>query len=233
MKRKLTLLLACLMALTMALTGAAESLSPVGTWTLTGVEMPGMTLDPSALGMDLSLVLNEDGTVQMAMGGLVEEGTWSMEGDTVTILDANGDTMTLTLAEDGTLRGEDDGVGMIFTHSGEAAPIANEMVAPEGALEDVALADFNGEWTATHGLAMGQEMSMEQIGQQMDVSIQDGSFTLTTADGSGTLQATLDGNALIVDTAGVQLPFYLLEDGTMSLTMDIGVTIQYIFERVA
>ena len=38
MKRKLTLLLACLMALTMALTGAAESLSPVGTWTLTGVE---------------------------------------------------------------------------------------------------------------------------------------------------------------------------------------------------
>ena len=233
MKRKLTLLLACLMALTMALTGAAESLSPVGSWTLTGVEMQGMTLDPAMLGMEITMTLNEDGTAEMGMSGLVEEGTWSMDGDTVTMLDANGDTMTLTLAEDGTLRGEDDGVGMIFTHSGEAAPIANEMVAPEGALEDVALADFNGEWTSTRAVVMGQEVPMEQIGQQMDANIQDGSVTITTTDGSGTIQAALDGNALIVDNAGVQMPFYLLEDGTMSMSLDIGVTIQYIFERVA
>ena len=47
------------------------------------------------------------------------------------------------------------------------------------------------------------------------------------------IQAALDGNALIVDNAGVQMPFYLLEDGTMSMSLDIGVTIQYIFERVA
>ena len=61
------------MALTMALTGAAEGNSLTGSWTLTGVETQGMTLDPSALGMDFSLVLNEDGTVQMGMSGLVEE----------------------------------------------------------------------------------------------------------------------------------------------------------------
>ena len=78
MKRKLTLLLACLMALTMALTGAAESLSPVGSWTLTGVEANGMTLDPAMLGMEITMTLNEDGNAEMGMTGLLEDGgPWS------------------------------------------------------------------------------------------------------------------------------------------------------------
>ena len=173
MKRKLTLLLACLMALTMALTGAAESLSPVGSWTLTGVEAEGMTLDPAMLGMEITMTLNEDGTAQMGMSGLVEEGgTWSVEGDVVTVIDPDGEEMPMTFTEDGSLRAEQDGMAMIFTLStGDEGQSVIGAAAEVAVLEDVALEDFNGEWTATHGLTMGIEVPLETLGLTMDVSM--------------------------------------------------------------
>ena len=49
----------------------------------------------------------------MGMSGLVEEGgTWSVEGDVVTVIDPDGEDMPMTLTEDGSLRAEQDGMGL-------------------------------------------------------------------------------------------------------------------------
>ena len=234
MKRKLTLLLACLMALTMALTGAAESLSPVGTWTLTGVEAEGMTLDPAMLGMEITMTLNEDGTAQMGMSGLAEEGgTWSVEGDVVTVIDPDGEEMPMTLTEDGSLRAEQDGMAMIFTLStGDEGQSVIGAAAEVAVLEDVALEDFNGEWTATHGLAI--EVPLETLGLTMDASIDNGNITISDGTNSDIVKGELEENALVAEQSGVQMPFYLREDGTLSLAMEqSGMTIEIIFERAA
>ena len=236
MKRKLTLLLTCLMALTMALTGAAESLSPVGSWTLTGVEANGETYDPAMLGMEITMTLNEDGTAEMGMSGLVEEGgTWSVEGDVVTVIDPDGEEMPMTFTEDGSLRAEQDGMGMIFTLStGDEGQSAIGAAAEVAVLEDVALEDFNGEWTATHGLTMGIEVPLETLGLTMDVSIDNGYITISDGTNSDIVKGELAENALVVEESGVQMPFYLREDGTLSLAMEqSGMTIEIIFERAA
>lgn len=236
MKRKLTLLLACLMALTMALTGAAESLSPVGSWTLTGVEANGMTLDPAMLGMEITMTLNEDGTAEMGMSGLVEEGgTWSVEGDVVTVIDPDGEEMPMTLTEDGSLRAEQDGMAMIFTPAtGDEGQSLMGAATEVAVLEDVAMEDFNGEWTAAYAVAQGIEVPLDTFGLAMDASIDNGNVTLTAYGSSDTMQAELAENALVAEQSGVQMPFYLREDGTLSLAMEqSGMTIEIIFERAA
>ena len=48
------------------------------------------------------------------------------------------------------------------------------------------------------------------------------------------MQAELEENALVAEQSGVQMPFYLREDGTLSLAMEqSGMTIEIIFERAA
>ena len=121
---------------------------------------------------------------------------------------------------------------MIFVREGAELP-AVESEAQPAVLEEVTLADFDGEWTATHGMAMGVEVSLEMLGMQMDMSISDGSVTVSDSTSSQVMEAVLDGNALVVDMSGVEVPLYLRDDGTLAMSMNLGsYTMDIIFARV-
>lgn len=82
MKKTIKALAAVMVVLTLCLgllAGCAAG-SPAGTWKCTGAEAMGMQMDPSELGTDTTMVLNEDGTIQ---GG----GTWTLNGSELKIGD--------------------------------------------------------------------------------------------------------------------------------------------------
>ena len=94
----------------------------LGSWIGTTMEMEGMSLSFSDMGMVMNLTFHEDGTAELydgeessATSWRVEDGAAIVEGTTCTILD------------DGTLCAEDDGTKMIFVREGaEIAPVATE-----------------------------------------------------------------------------------------------------------
>ena len=219
-----------------ALPVGAEGEPFFGEWHGMSMEIDGETFSFDDFDMVMDLTLNEDGTAQMGMSGLVEEGgTWSVEGDVVTVIDPDGEEMPMTLTEDGSLRAEQDGMAMIFTLSTGDEGQSLMGAATEGAvLEDVAMEDFNGEWTGTHGIAQGIEVPLDTFGLVMDVSIDNGNITISDGTNSDIVKGELEENALVAEQSGVQMPFYLREDGTLSLAMEqSGMTIEIIFERAA
>ena len=81
---------------------------------------------------------------------------------------------------------------------------------------------------------MGIEVPLETLGLTMDVSIDNGYITISDGTNSGIVKGELAENALVAEESGVQMPFYLREDGTLSLAMEqSGMTIEIIFERAA
>lgn len=229
MKKRLVVALACLLALSCALPAAAEEASIVGDWTLTRIESGAVVVDAAEAGADLAVTFAEDGSVSMEMSGVIQSGTWSFENGVVSLLaDATGMVLEFALAEDGTLHYEEDGA-VIVMERGAAGQAEGAAV-----LEDVALADFNGDWTAAYAVAQGIEVPLDTFGLAMDASIDNGNITLTAYGSSDTMQAELAENALVAEQSGVQMPFYLREDGTLSLAMEqSGMTIEIIFERAA
>lgn len=226
MKKLFSMLLACLLALTLpVLAESTEAFSPVGTWYLIGASAQGVTVSPEQLGMEMSITLNEDGTALLTLTGEEDStGSWTSDGSTVTV-DDGADVIELSVNEDGTLSGEAGGAIMIFaTEIPEATPAA----AP---LEAVALEDFNGEWVAFKGVAMGAEVPLESLGLNMTFQIADGSVTVLSNGVGGTVPAALEGNALVVN-ASPAISLYLYDDGTMAFTQESsGMSVDIFFAK--
>ena len=222
-------MLVCLLLL-VALPVSAEADSLVGTWVLSSVEAEGFAVAPAELGLEMTITLQGDGSAEMAIPGVsTETGSWTVDGESLSITDSAGTPQVFTVGENGTFSAEANGAVMIFAREGAELPAAEGEAQP-AVLEEVTLADFDGEWTATHGVAMGVEVSLEMLGTQVDMSLSDGSVTIS--DGTNS-QAVLDGNALVVDMSGVEVPLYLRDDGTLAMSVDLGsYTMDIIFARV-
>ena len=232
MKRTISLLLVCLLLL-VALPVSAEADSLAGTWVLSSLEAEGLAVAPAELGLEMTITLQEDGSAEMAMPGVsTETGSWTVDGESLSITDSAGTPQVFTVSENGTLSTDANGAVMIFVREGAELPAVESEALP-AVLEEVTLADFDGEWTATHGMAMGVEVSLEMLGMQMDMSISDGSVTVSDSTSSQVMEAVLDGNALVVDMSGVEVPLYLRDDGTLAMSMNLGsYTMDIIFARV-
>ena len=76
MKKLSALLLALVLAATLCFGAMAEEISYVGTWTLTEIRSGELVMDPATLGMDMTIVLSEDGTCILNTMGMTEEGLW-------------------------------------------------------------------------------------------------------------------------------------------------------------
>lgn len=88
MKKKGCLLLACLLVLALALVGCGGDEKLAGTkWKLVKFESQGVTMEGDALASmgDLGMEFVDDTTVKMSLMGMSIEGTYAVEGNTVTI----------------------------------------------------------------------------------------------------------------------------------------------------
>lgn len=197
MKKLFALLLALLLAATMCVGAMAETVSYVGTWVLTSIASAGMSFEPSTLGMDMTVVLNEDGSCIMSMMGMTEEGTWTAVEGGVAMTDASGATDTLTY-RDGALVLASEGIEMILT-PGVAAPAADDAAAADegeyaSILANLTLADFAGTWVLEHVECTYGWFTADDLGAGMTVVIEGDAavITMTGADASETYNAVLE-----------------------------------------
>ena len=203
MKKLLCALLALAMLCACA---AAETVDVTGTWYLAEVYYDGVSTNPAQLGMEMTLILRADGTVDMdtqwefldrmsEMYGdqetnlleeeLPSEAHWEMDGDKV-VLSYEDKTVELTLVDGNLVRtlskGDSEGNGMQELDSMEVysreKPAANYF-DPGAPLTDVTVEDFDGTWNAAIVNLAGMELTAEEMVLEMTVERSGGSGAVT------------------------------------------------------
>ena len=214
MVRKLAGLLLCLMLLGSLAT--AQTVDYTGVWYLVSVESSGVALNPSDIGMEMSMTLNADGTGVIAMTGEEDKtATWALDGETLTIT-SEEQPLTFVLTADGQLTAENEDTKMIFGRDAAAPAFvpAAEIAAPD-------IAAFNGTWTITTVSVSGMYVpfsAMAQAGMEdASIVILDGSVTSLGTQETGTFaEGKLEVASLVEGMTGKS--FALLEDGTLTMT---------------
>lgn len=214
------------------------SIDYTGEWALTGAQASGVTVDPTALGLEMSMVIMEDGTCALYSMGEEEVGTWVLIEGGIAVTDADAVAMNMLLNEEGALTTEQSGVTLIFTRMEYAMPLSGLTVA-----------DFNGNWTFVYAETMGQLVLAEEAGLAINLQLADGAghIDITDANGTQSIDAVCEVEEvpdlgtvmyfLYLDETGAQtgggLPLLLYEDGELVwLYSDETKEIFYCFEQV-
>ena len=230
-------LLAMLLALAMMLGCAAfgEDVDYTGTWVLTGAESGGVELSAEMIalvGLDMTLVFDEDGTVTISMWGMEEAGTWVATENGVAITDAD-ETLAVPY-QDGALLIDQDGTIMKLTREGAVAAEEEEEAVPTVSAADF---DFAGYWVVTSIEMMGMSLDPATLGVSAYMELfedgtcylvameetQDGTWAVTetgieTTDAAGVVDIyTLVGEQLVVEMEGMKMIF-TREEYTVPLT---------------
>ena len=214
------------LAMLLSALAVAEAADLVGMWYLVELSNQGQTFAPADLGMSMSIELKEDGTAHLdsSVEGGVGEGSWSVNGDVITIIDNAGTAMDMTL-QDGRLVGDVQGVTMTLARE-EPGEVID--FAPAAEVE-AAEADFDGDWKAEWIGMEGEFYRASILGSEVNVNIESGAVTLNGfqfdnvalplefADGKLTFSGTDPDNGFQLSITTV-----MLEDGRMSLYLDAG-----------
>ena len=246
MKKILSLLLA--LAMMLGCVAFAEGVDYVGTWVLTGAESDGVQMGPTtlaAVGMDMKVVVNADGTVVLSMMGMEEGGTWAATENGIAITDS-AETVEIVYQNEMLLM-DQSGVTMMLTREG-AAPAIVEAEGPT-ALAGVDPAAFEGQWLLTTANFMGVEMSAETVGVYMALVLSQGqalfatndengeivtdqmSYVVTEVEGVGTVCSIADQDETTGETMEV-LALNLLDDGRLVWRMELeGMVMEYYFTK--
>lgn len=220
----------------------------VGTWVLTGAETDGVQMGPStlaAVGMDMKVVVNADGTVVLSMMGMEEGGTWAATENGIAITDS-AETVEIAYQNEMLLMNQ-SGVTMMLTREG-AAPAIVEAEGPT-ALAGVDPVAFEGQWLLTTANFMGVEMSAETVGVYMALVLSQGqalfatndengeivtdqmSYVVTEVEGVGTVCSIADQDETTGETMEV-LALNLLDDGRLVWRMELeGMVMEYYFTK--
>ncbi len=118
MKKRMMLLLAMILTvLTLAACGGSKISPVVGNWKATTVSVSGVSVDVDEYlkqsgneDVKMEMVLEKDNTMSINMAGQPGEGTWKLDGSTLT-LTIDGDSLDTTY-EDGKITMDLSGVSM-------------------------------------------------------------------------------------------------------------------------
>lgn len=118
MKKQMMLLLAMILTvLTLAACGGSKTSPVVGNWKATTVSVSGVSVDVDEYlkqsgneDVKMEMVLEKDNTMSINMAGQTGEGTWKLDGSTLT-LTIDGDSLDTTY-EDGKITMDLSGVSM-------------------------------------------------------------------------------------------------------------------------
>jgi len=198
MRKILSLVLALCMALALV-PALAESAELTGAWYAATMSQGETTLELAALGMQMTLTLNEDGTATMDMSGEdLKEGTWKAT-DTGVDVTIDGSTVSGTLA-DGELSLAKDGQTILFNRE---APKAIEFAE---ARTDTTLEEFNGTYEVAY-VATGEAYIPADMAASLGMTLP----KITIENGK------LSAENLETDVAGIGTMLNLLGTQTMEL----------------
>ena len=193
MKKLLCALLALAMLCACAM---AEEMDVTGTWYLAKSYNEKFDLDCVQMGLDATLTLQPDGTVEMDaqwefMSRIWEDEVgpdettdeeppaeirWKMDGDKVILIYENNETRELTLV-DGNLVEIEEEFDTTQVYSREK-PALNYF-DPGAPLTDATLENFDGTWNAAIINMGGWEVTAEELSLEMTVELSGGSGTIT------------------------------------------------------
>ncbi|MDO4492852.1 MAG: hypothetical protein Q4C53_03085 [Clostridia bacterium] len=221
MKKILATVLALLLALSM--TAFAASAELAGEWYGETLAMGEESMELAALGMSVTLSLNEDGTVVFA---LADEdpatGTWT-EDNGAAVVTIDGDSVPFVLNEEGKLVADMEGV--VFTFGRESGAAAPAFVRPEPVKAE--LADFNGTWQPVYMSDGSMYFSLETmasiIGQETvdllaaPIPIENGTLTFL---GMGVDMVYEDGMLKGPEGVDVAMSATMLEGGILEIELN-------------
>jgi peptidoglycan hydrolase-like protein with peptidoglycan-binding domain len=199
------------------------------TWYLQQLVMDGTAYNAPDVGLEMTFTFREDGTAELVMNDEPVFGTWTAEGNQISVL-ANDIENIFTL-EDDMLIAEDRGTTMIFTMSPPEA--AYEPAAPR---MDAAETDYNGQWEgfliSAYGMTMPFEMAEAEGSLEEMIGIPSGSMTVenglvTFAGREGTAFEFADGQLILNGEWDWQKQsMTLLEDGVLAYDFS-GITVYF------
>lgn len=233
MKKVLSIVLTLMLTAAMCAVAFADD-AITGEWYCNLVKAQGMETDPSNMGMEMTLTVNEDGTANVAQGGEVAEGTWADNGDGTYTFDIDGE-FAVTIDEEGSLVMANEEYGMELVFGRERVVSGGYEASPVVAAGDIS--EFNGTWNAVSMIYEGTEIPLTTLDAYVTLVIADGTIdyaqgdlglndeTTTYEDISETLTGELVDGALSAGNGTLLLNLH--EDGT--LTNETVITL--IFEK--
>ena len=213
MKKLVSLIQAVMMAC-MMLPALTEATDVIGDWYLTEVQMGEDTLPPSALGMEMTITLNEDGTalIVSSYGEEAEEeaDTWTLADGGITLNNGEDGPQDFLL-EDGTLKVDIGGAYLIFSREAPETSALPEVIAAES--EDA----FLGEWALTTIGAGGSLLPAAVFGAEGKLTVEAGKLILVSGEDTieGETALTEDGKLAIGDGS---MALELNDNGWVSIT---------------
>ena len=184
MKKLISLILILCMAC--MLIPAMADVDVTGVWYLKIMAMEGQSYDAAAMGYNIVMNLNADGSVEMTMPtGDVSTGSWTLEGDqiTVTVDDAPASG---PVTEDAISLAA-DGQEMIFTREANTAITVGEVVAAESA--DV----FYGDWACKYMESEGMILDPSAFGSVMPgITVTEGTIKFIASSEEDLIAAMYD-----------------------------------------
>lgn len=201
MKKILSMVLAVMILCTLCCFAEAGA-DVLGTWYLNAIEYGEQSMHPSAMGMDMTVIINEDGTAEVTMleGTAGMAGEWTM-GDGMVIITVDGSPEEFLIDGENLIVDEPAaGVRMILGKE----KVEVEVVDYGEIRKDVTVADFNGTWTSTEVDMGGVRYSIGALGLGLVVTLEDGKAHVVETQGEVVVEydavAKLDGETLVVTT---------------------------------
>ena len=232
MKKLFSLILALCMVCMLVPAVAEEDVT--GEWYLKTMKQGETEYDAGAIGYNITMTLNADGTGTMLSPTSEEPtpGSWTLEGDKITVTFEDspiGGTVAdgiITLSE-----GE-----MVMTFSREA----NEVIQVAEVNPAAAAEDFEGTWDIAYVGYNGTIIDPSTTGQEMPGLVVEngamkftGNSSMSQAFGTNAIPLTFADGALGMSVSmgetsyGIKLE--MLEDGMLALTANMGSTEVYMY----
>ena len=238
MKKFVSLFLALVLLIT-CVSAIAEN-DFLGNWYLKSVTSGEQSMDVAAMGITGTMVLEEDGKATVAFIGEETVGTWQLDenGNLVITMEDSPATAVVTDTE---LKLVSDETEMVFTREqAEGIVLADRKT-------DATADEFNGSWQCAYasiaGITMDAATLIEASGNDAELpvmSFTDGVLLMEGEDvvglGSDKLEMEFkDGSYLYsmdIEGFSISLEVYLLQDGMLCLSMNMGEEINMYFTRV-
>lgn len=233
MKKLFSILLTLVLALSAMSFAAAEAADIAGTWYLNQAEAEGIALDPAMLGLDMTLILNADGSCVLSMMGDSEQTSWAVSGSQITI-GSGAETITALLEGENLVIVQDE-VKLIFGKE----KTQTETYVPGAVRTDATAEDFKGTWSVWMCDMMGMQVPVASLGMGMTIIIDGDTVTIIENEGdeTDTEYGTViyeNGKAIVDANTDDEIALHMLEDGSLAIIEEEdGMTVSLYFEKIA
>lgn len=215
----------------MAVPVGEEGAAYIGNWQADTMEIDGESYSVADMGIEMSVMLNADGTAESFDGEATETGAWTIEDGNVVL-----EGVPLTLSEDGRLIMDEDGIKLYFVKN-DSTDVSSE---PTSDVSSEASFDVSSELPPEVSVEVPSEgseaeqtiqmeckyicQSAESEGVTLNTSMLGGEYALTFhADGTvdfvmvgnliSGLKWTQDEDSFLIDYYGTPMEVSLTEDG--------------------